>query len=178
MEKVPQTNERLRMTSESRKYIRRVELISVHLMISVALTAAMRLIDAFRTTSGWRNGLLLCAFELTVDRCGLAPFAACFLLWVTLDTLFFMDHEAKSSREQFLGAPSGRPSLREDVVNDDQEFFNALLDAIEGPADLAFDDRLREAESPPRAARRMLPRIVTPDKSVAETGYRLMAGAY
>jgi hypothetical protein len=168
-------NERFRMTSESRKYIRRVELISVNSMIGVALTAAMRLIDGFRTTSGWRHGLSRCAFELTVDRCGLAPFEACFLLWVTLDTFFFMEHEAMLSREQLLGA---RPSLREDVVNDDQEFVNALLDAIEGPADLAFDDLLREAESPPRAARRKLPRIVTPDKSVAETGYRVMASAY
>jgi hypothetical protein len=121
----------------------------VHSMIGVALTAAMRLIDGFRTTCGWRHGLLRCEFELTVDRCGLAPFAACFLLWVTLGTFFFMEHEAMPSREQLLGAPSVGPSLREDVVNDDQEFFNALLDAIEGPADLAFDDRLREAESPP-----------------------------
>jgi hypothetical protein len=89
-----------------------------------------------------------------------------------------MEHEAVSSREEFLGAPSGGPSHLVDPLDDDKEYINDFFDAIEGPADLAFDDRLREAESPPRAARRMLPRIVTPDKSVDETGYRVMAGAY
>jgi hypothetical protein len=137
--------------------------------VALALTAGMGDISEFLATGGLASGLLQRTFESTVHGCGLDFFAASFLLWMTLDTLCFMEHAAKTLREESLGGRPAGASHPEDALNDDEVFFNAFLEAVEGPVDVEFDDRFREAESPPRAARRSLPRIVTPDKSVAMT---------
>lgn len=142
-------------------------------MIGDALTAVMGMKPLLSTngsgTSLWRT------FELTVNQRGLVSFAALFLLWVALDTICFMECAAKSSREQSLGSAFAGASQREDALNDEEELFDFLFDGVQGPDDPAFDARFLEAESPPRPARRTIPRIVTPDKVVGRKSYREMA---